>query len=264
MAPEAVARRGRSRRPQAPAAEAGVNVRGLAVHFEAVKAVDGVDLHLEPGEILGLIGPNGAGKTTFVNAITGFQVPTAGTVVVDGRNVTGWSPSRLARFGLARTFQSVRLFPYLSVLENIEVGAVGNGSSRAAARAFAIELLERFGLRELAYHQGAGLPHGQERRLGVLRALATRPRYLLLDEPAAGLDERESDELVASLAGIRDDFGCSLLVIEHDMRVIMRLCERLQVLDYGKTIAVGTPEQVRSDPAVLTAYLGRRRGEPDA
>src|SRR5262249_34503632 len=236
---DAVTRLRRSRRPQAPAAEAGVDVRGLAVHFEAVKAVDGVDLQLQPGETLGLIGPNGAGKTTFVNAITGFQPPTAGTVRVDGRNVTGWSPSTLARFGLARTFQSVRLFPYLSVLENIEVGAVGNGSSRTAAPAFALQLLERFGRRELAYHQGAGLPHGQERRLGVLRALATRPRYLLLDEPAAGLNEHESDELVASLAGIRDDFGCSLLVIEHDMRVIMRLCERLQVLDYGKTIAVG-------------------------
>jgi branched-chain amino acid transport system ATP-binding protein len=248
----------------APTVGAGVDVRGLAVHFEGVKAVDGVDLRLAPGEILGLIGPNGAGKTTFVNAITGFQRPTAGSVHVDGTDVTGWGASRVARAGLARTFQSVRLFPRLSVLENVEIGAVGNGLGRGAARKLASELLDRFGLADRAHQLGAGLPHGEERRLGIVRALAGTPKYVLLDEPAAGLNESEGDELVTALGGIRDDFECGLLVIEHDMRVIMRLCERLQVLDYGKTIAIGTPEQVRADPAVLTAYLGRRRGEVDA
>jgi branched-chain amino acid transport system ATP-binding protein len=248
----------------AAAVAAGVDVRGLAVYFEGVKAVDGVDLTVSRGEILGLIGPNGAGKTTFVNAMTGFQRPTAGSVHVDGSDVTGWSASRVARAGLVRTFQSVRLFPRLSVLENVEIGAVGNGLGRAAARKLAFELLDRFGLADRAHQLGAGLPHGEERRLGIVRALAGTPNYLLLDEPAAGLNESEGDELVAALGGIRDDFGCGLLVIEHDMRVIMRLCERLQVLDYGKTIAIGTPEQVRADPAVLTAYLGRRRGEVDA
>jgi branched-chain amino acid transport system ATP-binding protein len=226
-----------------------------------VKAVDGVDLQLLPGEILGLIGPNGAGKTTFVNAITGFQRPTAGSVWVDGVDVTGWRASRVARAGLTRTFQSVRLFPRLSVLENVETGAVGNGLGRAAARKLAFELLDRFGLADRAHQLGGGLPHGEERRVGLLRALAARPKYLLLDEPAAGLNEAEGDELVAALSRVRGEFGCGLLVIEHDMRVIMRLCERLHVLDYGKTIAVDTPEKVRVNPAVLTAYLGRRRGE---
>jgi branched-chain amino acid transport system ATP-binding protein len=245
-------------------AAAGLDVRGLAVHFEGVKAVDGVDLRLTPGEILGLIGPNGAGKTTFVNAITGFQPLTAGSVRVDGVDVSTWGASRIAKLGLVRTFQSVRLFHHLSVLENVEAGAVGSGLGRAQARKLAASLLERLGLAERAHAPGSGLPHGQERRLGIVRALAARPRYLLLDEPAAGLNEAEGDELVEALARIRDDFGCALLVIEHDMRVIMRLCERLQVLDYGKTIAIGTPAEVRADPAVLTAYLGRRKGESDA
>ena len=242
----------------------GLEVTGLAVHFEGVKAVDGVDLTLRPAEILGLIGPNGAGKTTFVNALTGFQRPTAGSIRIDGRDVSGWSASRIARIGVARTFQSVRLFPRLSVLENVEVGAVGVGMRRSDARRFAIELLERFGLAARAHHPGSGLPHGEERRLGIVRAMASRPNCLLLDEPAAGLNEVEGDELVRALSGIREDFGCGLLVIEHDMRVIMSLCERLQVLDYGKTIAEGTPEQVRADPAVLTAYLGRARDVTDA
>jgi branched-chain amino acid transport system ATP-binding protein len=246
------------------AGDACLRADGLAVHFDGVKAVDGVDLTLGKGEILGLIGPNGAGKTTFVNALTGFQSPTAGSITLDGVSVTGWRPSRLAKAGVIRTFQSVRLFPHLSVLENVEVAAVGCGLGRRDARRLAVELLTRFGLMGRAHEFGTGLPHGQERRLGIVRALASRPSYLLLDEPAAGLNESESDELVGMLSGIRDDFGCGLLVIEHDMRVIMSLCERLQVLDYGKTIAIGTPAEVRRNPAVLVAYLGQRRGSPDA
>jgi len=235
-----------------------LEARGLKVHFGGVRAVDGVDLSLRKGEILGLIGPNGAGKTTLVNALSGFQRPTAGAVVLDGNDVTGWSPHRLARRGLTRTFQSVRLFPDLTVLENVELGAVAVGMWRPAARRWARDLLERLRLDDKAHLYGKGLPHGLERRLGIVRALAAKPSFLLLDEPAAGLNEQESDELVASLTLIRDDFSCALMVIEHDMRVIMRLCERIQVLDYGKTISIGTPAEVRSDPAVLTAYLGRR------
>jgi len=249
----------------APQAEpAGANgtelleARGLKVHFGGVHAIDGVDLVLEKGEILGLIGPNGAGKTTLVNALSGFQKPTAGTVVMNGQDVTGLSPHRLARRGLARTFQSVRLFPGLTVLENVELGGVGVGMRRPAARRWARELLERLKLADKASLYGTGLPHGLERRLGIVRALAAKPTFLLLDEPAAGLNEQESDELVGSLALIRDDFSCALVVIEHDMRLIMRLCERIQVLDHGKTISIGTPAQVRRDPAVLRAYLGRR------
>jgi branched-chain amino acid transport system ATP-binding protein len=245
----------------AAAAANGADVleaRGLAVHFGGVHAVDGVDLELHKGEILGLIGPNGAGKTTLVNALSGFQKLTAGRVLVNGEDVTGWSPHRLARRGLARTFQSVRLFPGLTVLENVELGGVGVGMRRPAARRAAMELLDRHGLGDKAESLATGLPHGLERRLGIVRALAAKPTFLLLDEPAAGLNERESDELVGALTLVRDDFSCALVVIEHDMRVIMRLCERIQVLDYGKTISMGTPAQVRADPVVLTAYLGRR------
>ncbi len=235
-----------------------LEARDLKVHFGGVRAVDGVGLALRKGEILGLIGPNGAGKTTLVNALSGFQKPTAGTVLLDGTDVTGWRPHRLARRGLARTFQSVRLFPDLTVLENVELGGVGVGMRRPAARRWARDLLERLRLADKAALYATGLPHGLERRLGIIRALAAKPAFLLLDEPAAGLNEQESDELVASLSLIRDDFSCALMVIEHDMRVIMRLCERIQVLDHGKTISIGTPGEVRQDPAVLIAYLGRR------
>jgi branched-chain amino acid transport system ATP-binding protein len=247
-------------RPELDAASRAelLEARGLKVHFGGVRAVDGVDLVLRRGEILGLIGPNGAGKTTLVNALSGFQRPTAGTVLLNGADVTGWKPARLARRGLTRTFQSVRLFPDLTVLENVELGGVGVGMRRAAARRSAKELLERLNLDDKANLYGTGLPHGLERRLGIVRALAAKPTFLLLDEPAAGLNEGESDELVDVLTLIRDDFSCALVVIEHDMRLIMRLCERIQVLDYGKTISLGTPAEVRNDPAVLTAYLGRR------
>jgi branched-chain amino acid transport system ATP-binding protein len=238
-----------------------LEARELKVHFGGVHAVDGVDLELRKGEILGLIGPNGAGKTTLVNALSGFQKPTAGRVFLNGEDVTGWSPNRLARRGLTRTFQAVRLFAGLTVLENIELGGVGVGMRRPAARRAARELLERLDLADKADSLATGLPHGLERRLGILRALAAKPAFLLLDEPAAGLNEHESDELVGALTLIRDDFSCALVVIEHDMRVIMRLCERIQVLDYGKTISMGTPAQVRADPAVLTAYLGRRAAD---
>ncbi len=236
--------------------------RGLKVHFQGVKAVDGVDLALRRGEILGLIGPNGAGKTTLVNALTGFQRPTAGSVYLEGVEVTGWPPDRLARAGLARTFQAVRLFAGLTVLENVELGAVGVGMGRREGQRWAWELLGRLDLTEIADVPAAGVPHGMERRLAIVRALATRPSFLLLDEPAAGLNEAESDALVDALAAIKDDFACALMVIEHDMRVIMRLCERIQVLDYGKTISIGTSAEVQSDPAVLTAYLGTARELP--
>jgi branched-chain amino acid transport system ATP-binding protein len=233
-----------------------LETRELRVHFEGVKALDGVDLALRPGEILGLIGPNGAGKTTLVNVITGFQPPTTGAIVLDGRELTKLPAHRRARLGLARTFQSVRLFEGLTVLQNVEVSALGAGLSRREARARAHELLDLLGLAERAHEQAGSLPQGDERRLGIARALAARPTFLLLDEPAAGLDEAESDTLMRTIARIRDEAGCGVLVIEHDMRLIMRLCERIQVLDYGKTISVGTPDEVRADPKVITAYLG--------
>jgi branched-chain amino acid transport system ATP-binding protein len=233
---------------------------GVGVSFGGLKAVGNVDLVLGRGEILGLIGPNGAGKTTLVNVLSGYQRPTRGRIRLDGVDVTGLGPPQLAWRGLARTFQGVRVFADMTVYENVELGAIGVRTSRREARELALELLARVGLSDKADAIVSALPQGDERRIGILRALATRPRFLLLDEPAAGLNENETDALVASLAAIRDDFGCGLLVIEHDMRMITRLCERVQVLDHGDTIAEGTPEVVHGNHAVLAAYLGTRRG----
>jgi branched-chain amino acid transport system ATP-binding protein len=228
----------------------------IEVRFEGLAALGGVDIMLRRREILGLIGPNGAGKTTLVNVLSGFQRPTRGLVQMGGVAMTHFAPNQRATRGIARTFQSVRPFGGLTVLENVETGAVGAGSSRRAARQLAWELLEFMDLREIAHMPAEALPHGHARRVGVLRALATRPTFLLLDEPGAGLDEAESDELISAIAEIRNRFDCGVLVIEHDMRLIMGVCERIQVLDYGKVISIGTPEAVRKDAAVVAAYLG--------
>jgi ABC-type branched-subunit amino acid transport system ATPase component len=235
---------------------ATLEAREVRVDFDGVRAVDDVALTLERGEILGLIGPNGAGKTTLVNVLSGFQAPATGEVALAGLRVTGWPAHQLARRGVARTFQSVRVFGRLTALENVEAGAVGVGLSRRRARGRAVEILGWLGLAQRRDARGATLTLGEERLLGIARAVATGPRWLLLDEPAAGLNDAEGDALLEALALTRDRAGCGLLVIEHDMRLIMRLCERVQVLDSGRTIGEGTPEQVRSDPAVLAAYLG--------
>ena len=229
---------------------------GVKVHFKGVKAVDGVDLTLRRQEVLGLIGPNGAGKSTLVNALSGFVKTTAGEIHVGDDDVTKWPPYKRARHGLARTFQSVRTFVALTTLENVEAGAVASGLGRREARKWAGEVLDRMGMSSRVDVPASALPQGDERLLGVARALATRPRFLMLDEPAAGLNENESEALVATLRGICDAFDCGLLVIEHDMRVIMSLCDRIHVLDYGRTICTGTPGEVRNDPAVVAAYLG--------
>ena len=228
----------------------------MRVHFSGIKAIDGVDLTLSRGEILGLIGPNGAGKTTLINALSGFQTLISGTVKLGDLDITGWPPHRLARCGLARTFQNLRIFPRLTALENVTAGAVAVGMGRSAALVWACEVLERMKLSTKAEILAGALPHGEERRLGVARALATRPQFILLDEPAAGLNEAESQDLVTSLQDIRSSFNCGLLIIEHDMDVIMNVCDRIQVLDYGKTVKVGSASEVRHDPNVLAAYLG--------
>jgi branched-chain amino acid transport system ATP-binding protein len=196
--------------------------------------------------------------------VSGYQAPTSGEVLLEGTRVTAWSPQRLARAGLVRTFQAVRLFANLTVLENVEVAAIAGGMRPAAARERAYDLLEAFDLIDRADALAASLPLGEERLLGIARALGAAPRFVLLDEPAAGLDEHESDLLVDRLAAIREEQSCALLVIEHDMRLIMRLCHRIQVLDSGRTISIGTPDRVRSDPAVLAAYLGADREAPHA
>jgi branched-chain amino acid transport system ATP-binding protein len=210
---------------------------------------------------MGLIGPNGAGKTTCMNALSGFVPLNAGMVALAGVDVTGWSPQRLVARGLVRTFQDVATFPGLTVFENVELGALGAGMSRRRARARARELLKSMGLSRLSRLPASALPHGDERRVGIARAVAVGPKFLLLDEPAAGLDDVESLALTDTIAQIRETIGCGVLLVEHDMRIIFRVCERIQVLDYGKSIAVGSPEEIRTDPAVITAYLGEKGAE---
>jgi ABC-type branched-subunit amino acid transport system ATPase component len=238
-----------------------LEARGVDVRFNGVHALIEVDLALFPAEIVGLIGPNGAGKTTLVNALSGFQHPSRGGIWLDGVEVTRWPSHRRARAGVGRTFQSVRVFRGLDVRENLLAAAYAGGLRPRAARRQADEILGLVGLAARADVLAGSLAYGQERWLGIARALCARPRFLLLDEPAAGLNEQESDELSAILRSIRDRDGCALLVIEHDMRVIMRLCDRLQVLDHGRTIAAGSPADVAKDRLVLEAYLGRRGGE---
>jgi branched-chain amino acid transport system permease protein len=238
------------------AASGALRAEGISLGFVGLQVLRGVDLTLAPGEALGLVGPNGAGKTTLVNVLSGFQQPDSGTVMLDGADVTGRSPTRLARGGLARTFQAALPFPQLSCLESVAVGAMGVGTGRRRAVAVAADVLGRLNLLEQAERPAGLLPPGGQRLLGIARALAIQPRYLLLDEPAAGLSEGECEELVTILRGVLKDFGCGILLIEHDMSIVMELCPRVQVLDDGMTLRVGTPAEVQSDPAVVQSYLG--------
>lgn len=233
-----------------------LRAENVSLAFAGLHVLRGVDMTLPPGEPLGLIGPNGAGKTTLVNILSGFQAPDSGTLWLDGVDVTGWSPRRLARAGLGRTFQAALPFSQLTVLESVAVGAMGVGVGRRDAVTTAADVLDRLGMLEHAQRPAGLQPPGNQRLLGIARALATKPRYLLLDEPAAGLNDEERIELVAILRGMIEDFGCAILLIEHDMNVVMDLCSRVQVLDDGETVAVGSPEEVQADPAVVEAYLG--------
>jgi branched-chain amino acid transport system ATP-binding protein len=233
-----------------------LSVEGVTKDFAGLRALDSVSLRLEQREILGLIGPNGSGKTTLINVLTGFLKPTSGRIIINNKDITNWPPQRIAPLGLARTFQTIKLFPGLTVLENVEVAAVSAGLSRSLAKRRACEELERLDVSQLADMPAGALPYGAERRVEIARALATRPCFILLDEPAAGLNDAESDDLLRSLASIPQDVGCGVLIVEHDMRLIMRLCQRVHVLNYGKTIGEGKPEQIRKNPEVVRAYLG--------
>jgi ABC-type branched-subunit amino acid transport system ATPase component len=235
-----------------------LSARGVSVHFEGLVALNEVHLALRRGEILGLIGPNGAGKTTLVNVLTGFQKPSHGSVRIDDAEVTGWPAHALARFGLGRTFQSVRLFPRLTVLENVELGAVGCGVPRREAEARAGDVLQWLGLAEKAGLEAGTLPFGDERWVGLARALAGRPSFLLLDEPAAGLNDAEADRLMQTVSRIRTELGCGVLIIEHNMQLVMSLCDRIHVLEHGRTIAEGTPQEAQDNAEVRRAYLGSR------
>jgi branched-chain amino acid transport system ATP-binding protein len=236
----------------------GETLRASAVSrsFEGVHALREVTLELRRGEVVGLIGPNGAGKSTLVNVFTGFDRPTNGTVELGGRNVTSWNASRRGRHGLSRTFQHSHGFRALSVRENIEVAALGVRAGPREARARADRLLELLGLTEQADVPAGRLAQGDERRLGVARALATSPRFVLLDEPAAGLPETEVSEFSAAVHAVRDDNDAGVLLIEHNMALIMEICDRIHVLDQGRTLAEGTPDEIRRNLDVAAAYLG--------
>ena len=233
-----------------------LSAHAVSVRFGGLVAVDQVSIRLERGEILGLIGPNGAGKTTLVNVLSGFQRPLTGAIVVGERDCTRLPRHGFPRAGVVRTFQAVRLFRGLTVSENVEIGYVGQGHGRAEARRRAADILGELRLSDKAHRAASGLSYGEERRVGLARALAINPRFLLLDEPAAGLAAAEADELRKLIIEVRSKYDCGVLVIEHNMALVMNLCERIQVLDSGRTIAAGTPAEIRSHTGVRRAYLG--------
>jgi branched-chain amino acid transport system ATP-binding protein len=228
----------------------------LSRSFEGVEALRGVSLQIERHEVVGLIGPNGAGKTTLINLITGFDRPTAGAIWLGEEEVTGWRANRRARAGLARTFQHGHLFGALTVAENVEVGALGVGLAPQEAKSVRRELLEALELGDRAGVPAGALPHGEEQKVSIARALASRPRYVLLDEPAAGLSETDIASFSALVRRLRDDFGAGVLLVDHNMAVIMDVCDRIHVLDQGQTLASGTPSEIRANIDVTAAYLG--------
>jgi branched-chain amino acid transport system ATP-binding protein len=254
-----------------------LKIDNLTVLFHALKAVSGFSMEVESGTIRGIIGPNGAGKTTIFNAISGFIRPAAGTISFLQKEVTRLDPQKIASLGIARTFQNIKLFADLSVLENVMIGfhlrfnpflfwqAVlhlpGYKNREKEISNNALGLLEKTGLLGLAGEKALSLPYGLQRRLEIARAIATRPKLLLLDEPAAGINPSEKDELMEFIKNIRVEFGLTVLLIEHDMHVVMGICDKITVLDYGERIAEGCPENIRSNPRVIEAYLGETTQE---
>jgi len=233
-----------------------LSVQGLSKSFAGLMAVDQVSMHLTTGEVLGLIGPNGSGKTTFINVVTGLLKKDSGHVEIDGLDISKLAAHKIARVGLVRTYQTIRLFKNLNCLENVEVGATGVGMNRRAASLIAIETLDQLGMASKADQMVSSLTFREQRLLEIARALAAKPKFVLLDEPAAGLNEEESNELLQLLKPMPAAYGIGLLVVDHDMHLMMRLCDRLHVLNYGETIAEGSPDEVRKNAEVIKAYLG--------
>ncbi len=248
-----------------------LEAKDLKIMFGGLTAVDNFNLKIEKGELVGLIGPNGAGKTTIFNLLTGVYKPTSGYIAINGVNTRNKKPSDIVNLGSARTFQNIRLFKEMSVIDNIKVAYHNQlnynffqaifktkkfRSEEAKAQQTAMDLLKVFDMENEAYNLSKNLPYGKQRKLEILRALATNPNLLLLDEPAAGMNDQETHELMHTIEFIKDQYNVSILLIEHDMKLVMGICERIVVVDYGKTIAHGYPEMIRKDPAVIKAYLG--------
>ena len=248
-----------------------IEVKNVIMRFGGVTAVDQLNMAIPKGSIVGLIGPNGAGKTTAFNVITGFYTPTEGDVFFNSKKITGIPPHKICGLGMARTFQNIRLFYNETALENVMIGRhvrrkhhwwgamlgfPGTSREEKDIRQKAEELLDRIGLSEYRDELASSLPYGAQRRLEIARALATEPSFLLLDEPAAGMNPQESLELMNFIRQIRDEFNLTILLIEHDMKVVMGVCEHIWVLEYGKLIAEGDADAIRSNPRVIEAYLG--------
>lgn len=248
-----------------------LEVKNLGISFGGLRAVDGVDITIEKGELYGLIGPNGAGKTTFFNLLTGVYKPTNGIVKLDGQDITGKSTIEINRAGIARTFQNIRLFKELSVIDNVKVGLHNNHPYSTIEGIFklpryrkvekeieekAYELLKVFDLQDEAQVLAANLPYGKQRKLEIARALATDPKLILLDEPAAGMNPNETIELMETIRFVRDKFDMTILLIEHDMKLVSGICEKLTVLNFGSILAQGETTEVLNNPEVITAYLG--------
>lgn len=243
----------------------------VGIKFGGLQAVSGFNLEIKKGELVGLIGPNGAGKTTAFNMITGVYTPTEGEIFLNGEKINGMAPHKIVERGIARTFQNIRLFGYLSVLDNVRIAAnkdmkygILQGMVRSKSfweeeyevTARAMEYLKILGLDKYRSHSANALPYGEQRKLEIARAMATNPSLLLLDEPAAGMNPTETEELMKSIEIIRNKFDVTILLIEHDMKLVLGICERLMVLNYGRVLAEGNPYEVINNPKVVEAYLG--------
>jgi branched-chain amino acid transport system ATP-binding protein len=248
-----------------------LDIKNLSIHFGGLVAVDDFNLSLEKNELVGLIGPNGAGKTTVFNMLTGVYLPTSGEIEIDGKSVVGKKPYDIVAIGAARTFQNIRLFNDLTVLDNIRIAYNGSQSYSLIAGVLrlpkywkeekiateeCLKLLSVFDLDKYAKIKAENLPYGQQRKLEIARALATNPKVLLLDEPAAGMNPSETTELMETIKFVKNKFDMTILLIEHDMHLVMNICERIIVIDYGKTIAKGLPNEIKTNPEVIKAYLG--------